>query len=116
MKGVFANPFSMTGPLFVKHLFHEGDASDPYVGDDGDLYRTFDCECGSTFTILDEEFSMTAMTRPRPHTWSFVVDVETATISEAVEVMRHRINHDEDYGFEYYIQWDATPLSQTYSP
>lgn len=37
----------------------------------------------------------------------FTVTVETGTSEQAVEVMRERLGYDEDYGFDYSIDWTA---------
>jgi hypothetical protein len=36
----------------------------------------------------------------------FVVTVESETYEQALRVMMERIGHNEDYGFEYTIDWD----------
>jgi len=38
--------------------------------------------------------------------YTFVVNVECFSEEEAVHVMNERICYDEDYGFDYKIDWD----------
>ena len=35
----------------------------------------------------------------------FIVTVEGCTKEEAEQVIAERLNHDEDYGFDYTIEW-----------
>lgn len=37
--------------------------------------------------------------------FNFIVSVDAHNIEQAMEVMAHRIGHDEDYGFVYNIDW-----------
>jgi len=37
--------------------------------------------------------------------YPFLVVVETDNFAQANQVMAERIGHDEDYGFEYQIDW-----------
>lgn len=39
----------------------------------------------------------------------FVVTVSGCSYDEAVTVMGERISYDEDYGFEYQIDWSDEP-------
>lgn len=41
--------------------------------------------------------------------FKFVVEVECQTPEQADEVMQERIGYDEDYGFEYQIDWHTEP-------
>lgn len=36
----------------------------------------------------------------------FLVRVHDCSTDEAFKVMRERLNHDEDYGFAYTVEWD----------
>lgn len=38
----------------------------------------------------------------------FVVEVRGCTPAQAAQVMAERLNHDEDYGFEYQVDWAVT--------
>jgi len=40
-------------------------------------------------------------------TFEFKVSVTAETREQAEQVMAERINHDEDYGFDYQIGWHA---------
>lgn len=40
-------------------------------------------------------------------TYEFTVTVEASTYDEALLVMQERILHDEDYGFDYLINYEA---------
>ena len=40
-------------------------------------------------------------------TFEFTVTVEASTYDEALLVMQERILHDEDYGFDYRINYEA---------
>ena len=40
-------------------------------------------------------------------TFEFTVTVEASTYDEALRVMQERILHDEDYGFDYSINYEA---------
>lgn len=42
------------------------------------------------------------------NTYTFSVDVVASSLEEAYEVMAERLNHDEDYGFEYEVGWMHT--------
>jgi 2-oxo-4-hydroxy-4-carboxy--5-ureidoimidazoline (OHCU) decarboxylase len=37
--------------------------------------------------------------------FKFIVTVDTATLEQAHQVMRERIENEEDYGFSYLIDW-----------
>lgn len=37
--------------------------------------------------------------------YKFIVTVDTATLEQAEQVMRERIENEEDYGFAYLIDW-----------
>ena len=37
--------------------------------------------------------------------YMFIVTVEAATPEQAGQVIRERIDHTEDYGFPYYVEW-----------
>lgn len=39
--------------------------------------------------------------------YPFLVIVEAETPSQAQEVMAERLGYDEDYGFEYKVEWGA---------
>jgi hypothetical protein len=39
---------------------------------------------------------------------TFLVTVTAASREEAVQVMAERLNHDEDYGFDYSVGFEAT--------
>jgi len=38
-------------------------------------------------------------------TINFVVSVTCQTLEQAMEVMAHRMGHDEEYGFDYSLDW-----------
>lgn len=37
--------------------------------------------------------------------YKFIVTVNATALDHAQKVMRERINHTEDYGFPYHIEW-----------
>ena len=41
--------------------------------------------------------------KPQTKLFTFVVRIEAATEEQASTVMRERLGHDEDYGFDYQI-------------
>ena len=40
------------------------------------------------------------------NTYVFQVSVEAGSYKEAVAVMGERLDHDDDYGFPYSVEWD----------
>jgi len=40
-------------------------------------------------------------------TFHFAVEVKAETLEQAIQVMSERIEHDEDYGFPYKVEWDT---------
>lgn len=44
---------------------------------------------------------------------TFLVTVTAASREEAVQVMAERLNHDEDYGFDYSVGFEATGRTVT---
>jgi hypothetical protein len=39
--------------------------------------------------------------------YEFIVTVETEDIVDALQVMNERIDFEEDYGFEYTVEWEV---------
>jgi hypothetical protein len=39
----------------------------------------------------------------------FIVEVDGCSREEAERVMSERLDHDEDYGFDYKIDWESIP-------
>ena len=37
--------------------------------------------------------------------FNFIVSVQTDTIDNAMEAIARRLGHDDDYGFEYTVEW-----------
>jgi hypothetical protein len=79
---------------------------------DGESFRAegFDVE---RFATDEEIASVTKPAEPElktePSVFHFLVTVETDTVEHAEQVMAERINPDEDYGFEYTVDWGAAP-------
>ena len=106
--GTYRNAFSLPGISEV-HDGHRGAASEPYtMGDDNEIIcRTVHCECGEVFTAFIGEFFDDRLSHAKElKEFSFIVTVEAASVDEAVQVMSERINHDEEYGFDYTIEWN----------
>lgn len=45
-------------------------------------------------------------------TFEFTVAVECDTLQQAVKVMSERIYHDEDYGFDYTVDYESTTTTE----
>ena len=39
----------------------------------------------------------------------YLVTVEAETVEQANQVINERLAPDEDYGFEYTVEWELTP-------
>lgn len=44
--------------------------------------------------------------------YHFDVDVDCASLSEAITVLVERLGHDEEYGFPYTVDFNTTPIRE----
>ena len=89
-----------------------------FINEDGGVYAHNEATQRDAFPNDDHvpyvtregaEIAAAALAEGSPKVFRYLVTVEAETAEQAEQVMTERINVDEDYGFDYTIDWGLAP-------